>query len=83
MICGYDLQRETYLFTNEGVPDELVQNLTFWQWLIEFTQSPKSLMLCCQIFFREYFGKTMTHKVCMLPIPQRLQNVLLLKDLIK
>ncbi len=79
VMAGYDLTKEKYLLTNEDVPQTLVLNFDFWGWLIQSINNPRTLKTLCRNKVRHLIGRMSDAKVEMLPLPKRLQSMLMLK----
>ena len=82
ILAGYDLRQETYLWTNKNIPEVLVLNPEFWEWIQEFISSPPPLRQLVRRLFRRILGCPLNKKLEKLTIlPQFLRNYILMLEL--
>ena len=81
VFAGYDLHHEQYLLTNEDVPVALILNCEFWTRLLERLATPTPLCVSCRNYIRHILKMPLKPKVDSLPIPSKLKDFLMLKDI--
>lgn len=79
--AGYDLKEEDYLWSNTDIPTELILNLDMWTRLIDYVQTPLSLIFSCRNKIRNVLRRPLEPKIYSLPLPTYLKEFLLLKKL--
>lgn len=80
--AGYDLRCEKYLLDTSQVPMTLLEDLEFWDWAHECAANPQSMLVLCRNLFRRRLGHSVARKVEILPLPAKMKDFLLLKDLV-
>jgi len=76
---GYTFLHEVYMWGGNDIPENLLLNVEFLQWVHEFRRNPVPLGLQCESFIRKRLGTAVFSKVSSLPIPPGLRNALLMK----
>ncbi len=77
---GHDLTEETYLWTNEDVPEFLTLDIEFWLWLQEIISQPSTLMETTRRFLRRSLGFEIAHKIEQVKLPPMLKKYVLSLD---
>ena len=82
ILAGYDLRQETYLWTNQDIPDVLQLNPEFWEWIQESIASPAPLRQLVRMLLRRILGTPLNKKIQELTtLPPFLRNYLLMLEL--
>ena len=83
VTAGYDFRHDSYIWTNEDVPPELVQNFLFWGWIRDYHSTPFKLSFLCGQFIRRLLQRPILAQIELLPIPPGLKKTLMLKDVVR
>ncbi len=74
---GHDLTQEKYLWTNEDLPEYLVQDVDLWLWLQEIISQPLPLLEIIRRYLRKLFGYKIQLKLDDTMLPTYLKSYLL------
>lgn len=80
-FSGYNIKSLMYLYTGADIPNTLDDNPEMLVWLREQALSPPSLFRVTLLTLRACLGPSIKSKVNSLPLPSRLKNSIILRDL--
>ncbi|KAK2144179.1 hypothetical protein LSH36_780g02064 [Paralvinella palmiformis] len=82
LLGDCDITKETYLWTNDNVPEGLVVNLELWSWMREFAFEPRPLLWLCRRKIRQMMDKRLWINIHQLLLPPYLETVIKMKDIL-
>ena len=71
--AGHDLTLEKYLWTNEDLPEYLVQDVDLWLWLQEIISQPLPLLEIIRRYLRKLLGFQICYKLKSITLPSALK----------